>query len=521
MSKTRWMFTRVCWTTCAAVGMVALATPSAWAILVNKYTFNNGNANDSIGGQHGNIVDNTGLAQFVGGAIDLSGNSPATGSNQNFSLPTTAGAYVNLPNQIFTNAVKGGTYGAVTLEIWFKVSQNHTWAEVFSFGRSRDGEDTSVNGDNSDYIALVPRSGPGDFRALTRSSGNAEAQSILTPGAAPLNTTQHVVFVMDQTDTNGGANLNGTASVYLNNGAPVKAALQPFIDIMGGDFDTGGDYNNWLGRSQWPDTLFDGSIDEFRIYDHALTAGEVTTSFTTGPDAAPLPKLIVNRDTGAIQLANASGSGIVLKGYSVTSAAGALNSATWTSIDADNVFDPNGAWTAQSATSLNLTESVTGQTLDGGTLNASSQRGIGTPWFRTPIEDLVFGFTLGNNTTAFGTVEYIGNDGVPIGRSDFNGDGTVNAADWAMFAPNAYTNISAETRVGAFRKGDTDGDFDNDLRDYQNFKRDFMALNGAAAFAALAGAVPEPGSFALAAMAGGLVLGSRRQRSKASCRAAR
>ena len=82
-------------------------------------------------------------------------------------------------------------------------------------------------------------------------------------------------------------------------------------------------------------------------------------------------------------------------------------------------------------------------------------------------------------------MEYTGNDGLPIGRSDFNGDGTVNAADWAMFVPNAYTNISGETRVGAFRKGDTDGDFDNDLRDYQNFKRDFMALNGAAAFAAL------------------------------------
>ena len=65
---------------------------------------------------------------------------------------------------------------------------------------------------------------------------------------------------------------------------------------------------------------------------------------------------------------NASGSDIQLKGYSVTSAAGALNSATWTSIDAGNMFDNNGTWTAQSATSMNLTESVTGGTLDGGTL---------------------------------------------------------------------------------------------------------------------------------------------------------
>ena len=492
--------------TCVVLGIVAMSAPATRAALVNKYTFNNGNANDSVGGQHGVVVDNTGLAQFIGGAIDLAGNSATTGSNQNFALPTTAGAYVDLPNGVFTNAVTSGVYGAATLEIWFKVAQNHTWAEVYSFGTSRDGEDTSVNGDNSDYIALIPRSGPGDFRGTTRSNSNAETPAILTPGAAPLNTTQHVVFVLDQNNNGGGANPNGTATVYLNNSpTPVSVAIQPEIDFMN-------DNNNWLGRSPWPDTLFDGSIDEFRIYNHALTAGEVATSFATGPEPAPLPKLIVNRDTGAIQLANASGSGVVIKGYSVTSAGGALNPANWTSIDAGNVFDPDGTWTAQSATSLNLTESVTGGTLDGGTLNPSSQRGIGTPWFRTPVEDLVFSFTLGNNTTAFGAVEYVGHGGLPIGRSDLNGDGTVNALDWAMFLPNAYTNISGETPVGAFRKGDTDGDFDNDYKDYLTFKRDFIAANGAAAFAALAGAVPEPGTFALVAVAAGLMLGGGRQR---------
>jgi hypothetical protein len=507
MSKTRWMFVRVCGITCVALGLLAMNTPTASAALVNKYTFNNGNANDSVGGQHGTLVDNTHLALFSGGMIDLSGNSATTGSNQNFALPTTAGAYVDLPNGVFTSAVTGGTYGAATLEIWFKVSQNHTWAEVYSFGRSRDGENTSVSGDNSDYIALIPRSGPGDFRATTRSASNAEGPAIMTPGAAPLNTMQHVVFVLDQNDTNGGLNLNGTATLYLNNGAPVKAAIQPFIDLIGGV--ESGDYNNWLGRSPWPDTLFDGSIDEFRIYDHALTSGEVGTSFTNGAEPAILPKLVVNRGTGEVRITNASGSDIQLKGYSVTSAAGALNSALWTSIDAGNVFDNNGTWTAQSATSLNLTESVTSGTLDGGTLLANNFRAIGTPWYKTPTEDLIFSFTRGDNSTGFGLVEYTG---TPIGRSDFNGDGTVNAADWTMFAPNAYTNISGETRVGAFRKGDTDGDFDNDLRDYQNFKRDFMALNGAAAFAALPGAVPEPGTFALLAMAGGLLFAGSRQR---------
>jgi hypothetical protein len=47
--------------------------------------------------------------------------------------------------------------------------------------------------------------------------------------------------------------------------------------------------NNWLGRSQWPDPIFDGVINEFRIHNSALTAGQVATSFARGADAIPEP----------------------------------------------------------------------------------------------------------------------------------------------------------------------------------------------------------------------------------------
>ena len=92
MSKTRWMFGRVCGMTCVALGLLAMNTPTAWAALVNKYTFNNGNANDSVGGQHGTLVDNTNLALFSGGMIDLSGNSATTGSNQDFCTADDGGS---------------------------------------------------------------------------------------------------------------------------------------------------------------------------------------------------------------------------------------------------------------------------------------------------------------------------------------------------------------------------------------------------------------------------------------------
>ena len=46
--------------------------------------------------------------------------------------------------------------------------------------------------------------------------------------------------------------------------------------------------NDWLGRSQYNDPYFKGSIDEFRVYDFALPAEEVALNFQLGPDAAPL-----------------------------------------------------------------------------------------------------------------------------------------------------------------------------------------------------------------------------------------
>ena len=48
----------------------------------------------------------------------------------------------------------------------------------------------------------------------------------------------------------GGGGPNGTAKLYLNGAAPVVAANQVLLDQID-------DVNNWIGRSQWPDPLYD------------------------------------------------------------------------------------------------------------------------------------------------------------------------------------------------------------------------------------------------------------------------
>ena len=468
---------------------VASLAASAGAAITHKYTFNNGTAEDSVGGAHATLIDNTGIANYAGGMLNLTGNNNL-GSGQDFTLGTTPGAFVDLPDGIFHEAIT--TTGKISLEMWLEVQTNRPWAQAFAFGTTVGGEGVANGGEGHNYVALIPQSGPGDFRATTRSNSPGNPEIAVIGQATPLAEGQrhHVVLVLDAFAVTPETP-QGTATLYLNNGAPVVAAVSPFLNQV----DDSEFSNNWLGRSLFPDSLFDGYIDEFRIYNNAMTAGEVAASFTAGPEAALLPVLVVDRGTGAVSIANQTGSAVQIKGYSITSAAGSLNAATWVSIDATN-FDTNGNWTAQSSTRVNLTESVTsGASLDGGPLSPNSSRGIGSPWRETPFEDLVFNVTLGDGTTAGGLVQYTG---TAAKRSDLSGDGLLTVADWTTFLQHSYTSFGADPAAVAYLKGDLDGDKDNDFDDFRIFKADYIVANGEAAFAALGAVVPEPATLALA-----------------------
>jgi hypothetical protein len=486
-----------------AAGALATTAAPADAALKHKYTFNNGTAADSTGGANGEVIDRTGISSYTGGAIDLSQNNDAN-SNQDFSLPTTVGAYVDLPNGVFTGAVNTGTFGAVTLEIWATPQQNRNWARLVDFGTSVGGEDVSDGGGGQNYVIMVPqRDGNGQALASMHSETNVE-NFAYAGFPLPVGVKSHMVAIYDQNNFTAGP--NGTLTLFVNNGAPVTAAIPDGVLL---NFIT--DNNNWLGRAQYGDPLFDGLIDEFRIYDHALTAGEVATNFTAGPEPAPVPVLTVNRSTGVISLSNQTGGGINVTGYSITSAGGALNQAAWTSIDAGNVFDPNGTWTASSSTSMSIAESVTGGTLDGGTIAGNGSASIGAAWRKTPVQDLAFTYTLNGGGTGAGQIVYTG---TAPARSDFNGDGLVNPADWALFVPNSFTTFAADPAVTAYLKGDLDGDKDNDYADFKLFKADYIAANGEAAFAALGAAVPEPATLVLGGMASLALVTARRRVSR-------
>jgi hypothetical protein len=478
---------------CAAALSLLGGGEQAPAALVHKYNFNDNTANDSVGTAHGTIVDPAGIGFFTAGQYSLTNNNGAL-SGQDFTLPATMGTYVNLPNGIFSNAAIGGTRGQISLEFWFTTETNRSSTRLADFGRQNDGdgEDEPTGGANAQsYVAFQPQAGNDVLLQMRKGDPAVDYRVAATP-ALPTNLQHHVAIVLDDTDF--AEFIDGRASMYVN-GALAATNSLPIFSFL----DQVSDLNNWLGRSQFNNNpLFDGRINEVRIHDTALSAADVTNSFTLGPDPGPPgAELTVDRSTGNISITNSTSGPVQISGYSITSAAGALSPSGFTSIDAANSFDPNGTWVKTSMTNQSLAESES-PAGDGGAVTVGSSHPIGNAWLQTPVTDLVFQYSVQGGGVETGIVNYVG---TPIARSDLNGSGTISIEDWGIFVANNYADLSALSPAEAYLSGDLDGDLDNDKDDYLLFRSDYIAANGEAAFAALLGAVPEPATAMLGALA--------------------
>ena len=91
---------------------------------------------------------------------------------------------------------------------------------------------------------------------------------------------QHVVVTYVKDADGPGPGTVPRITVYRN-GAQTGMALG--TDATAFQLENLNDVNNWLGRSNYPaDSMFGGSLHEFRIFDRAFTAGEVGRCFLCG-----------------------------------------------------------------------------------------------------------------------------------------------------------------------------------------------------------------------------------------------
>jgi hypothetical protein len=197
----------------------------------------------------------------IGGALGLCGN----------------GEYVSLPSGIADGL------GDFTISAWVNPSQDSAWSRLFDFG-------TGTN----DYMFLTMSAGGGPIRFAITNSGGGGEQQINGTGTLPLNTWSLV------TVTQSG----GTGTLYVN-GQPVGTNNNMTLTPA----DLGATTQNWIGRSQYPaDPYLNGAVDDFNIYDHALSAAEVAALASGQPGAGNVADYAFD-ETGGATATDSSGSG--------------------------------------------------------------------------------------------------------------------------------------------------------------------------------------------------------------------
>lgn len=248
--------------------------------------------------------------------------------------------------------------------------------------------------------------------------------------------------------------------------------------------------------------------DNHTIYfDHVFVDDGENLTTPAFPDYA-MPTLTVDRITGAMTLDNLSSTvAMGLRGYSITSVSGALREENWLSI-ADNYdagaggpIDGDDEWTKLTAAGAkyDLSEYQFGG--DGGALGTSVHlalsEGDGT-WLPTFNEwDLEATLVYPDGTQQKIAVTYTGNGGEPLLRSDLDHDGSLTGDDWLIYIAHDLTDVSALTPAEAYLLGDINLDLLIDAVDFQLFKADYNAANGAGSFEAMLQSIPEPSSLIL------------------------
>lgn len=413
----------------------------ALGALAHRYSFTT-DASDSIGGAHGTVIDaGTPNAVFAGGQLDLSSNT-SEGSNA-----ITQDAYVDLPNGIISGIASNGVSGAFSMELWATVARTDTWQRFIDVGTADGGEGASGGGNNSPYIYIAANSGRFTNGVSTETHAPmGPLREVGQTGPLPNGVQLHIVGTYDQNETTA-ARPNGTFRLYRDGILLGTGALPPNLNL-----NTFTNNNNWLGRSQWPDPVFQGQFNEVRLYSHALTAAEVGTNTFSGPDSLQsLLSLTVNTNSGAVTLTNNATTALVADFYRLTSAGNALSLAGWNSLDDQNIDavdgpdagtvagdSPTEGWDqGGGAGAGQLLEYFLGET--GSTIGPGETLSLGNAYnpAMSTIRDLQISLGLLSGQEILGSVTYVsGPVGIP---GDYNNNGIVDAADYVVWRKSIGT----------------------------------------------------------------------------------
>ncbi|MDX3103881.1 LamG-like jellyroll fold domain-containing protein [Nonomuraea angiospora] len=222
------------------------------------YTFDSDDlATGSITDSSGNGLNGTLVNGSTAALIDGAGGGRALSLPG--GAPSSDGAYVRLP----LDAIKGRTDLTVSARVkWDGTAAPWQW--IYALGK-----------DTNRYLFSTPYNGDGVLRtAVTTSGGGGEAK---VTGYAPLPTGawKTLTVTLDTAAKRVTTYLDGAAVAS----APTTISAAQLIDAATTSA-------GFIGRSFYQDPLFDGAIDDFRVYAAALSAEQVA-AVTGGQTPTP------------------------------------------------------------------------------------------------------------------------------------------------------------------------------------------------------------------------------------------
>jgi hypothetical protein len=201
-------------------------------------------------GNHGTLHEATGSDGSSGSGYAFSGGKVGNA----LTLSQVGSGYVSLPAWIFSTTTD------ITIATWVKLNTLTVWQRLFDTGTNANLNQNTATG--TSYATLFLKDLNNKLGLSSTQNGYGSAQQI-TADALPTGEWKHVTVVFS----------SGAAALYVDGTMVSVAGSFPPPQTLGLNY-------AFIGKSQFGvDPFIDAQIDEFRVYNRALSASEIQAVF--------------------------------------------------------------------------------------------------------------------------------------------------------------------------------------------------------------------------------------------------